>query len=119
MAHVVPPHDPGAVREALGMCAVRRAQEEGGGVDRPARDHHDVGRVGLPSPVALDLDRAHLPAGRAGVEFGDQLVSENLAKILAKQGKTEKAIDIYKKLVWKFPQKKAYFASQIESLKEK
>lgn len=52
------------------------------------------------------------------VEFGDDLVSENLAKIMIKQGKKEKAIDIYKKLIWKFPQKKAYFASQIENLKE-
>jgi len=51
------------------------------------------------------------------VEFGDDLVSENLAKVLIKQGKKDKAIDIYKKLIWKYPQKKAYFASQIDSLK--
>lgn len=49
--------------------------------------------------------------------FGEDLVSETLAKILAKQGKTAKALDIYKKLIWKFPQKKAYFASLIEDLK--
>jgi len=53
------------------------------------------------------------------VEFGEDLVSENLAKIMVKQGKMGKAIDIYKKLIWKYPQKKAYFASQIESIKEK
>lgn len=53
------------------------------------------------------------------VEFGDNLVSENLARVMIKQGKKNKAIDIYKKLIWKFPQKKAYFASQIDSLKEK
>ncbi len=53
------------------------------------------------------------------VEFGDNLVSENLARVLVKQDKKDKAIDIYKKLIWKFPQKKAYFASQIDSLKEK
>jgi len=53
------------------------------------------------------------------VEFGDNLVSENLARVMIKQGKKSKAIDIYKKLIWKFPQKKAYFASQIDSLKEK
>lgn len=51
------------------------------------------------------------------VEFGDDLVSENLAKVLIKQGRKSKAIDIYKKLIWKYPQKKAYFASQIDSLK--
>lgn len=49
--------------------------------------------------------------------LNDDLISENLAKILIKQGKKEKAIDIYKKLIWKFPQKKAYFATQIENLK--
>ncbi|MEX2335659.1 MAG: hypothetical protein WD555_00135 [Fulvivirga sp.] len=49
--------------------------------------------------------------------FNEDLVSENLAQIFIDQGKKEKAIDIYKKLIWKFPQKKAYFASRIEELK--
>jgi len=51
-------------------------------------------------------------------EFTEDLISENLAKIMITQGKTDKAIDIYKKLIWKFPQKKAYFATQIEELKK-
>ncbi len=49
----------------------------------------------------------------------DDVVSESLAKIYVKQKKTGKAIDIYKKLIWKFPQKKALFAAQIEKLKKK
>lgn len=49
----------------------------------------------------------------------EDLVSENLAVIFANQGKTAKAIDIYKKLIWKFPQKKASFAARIEELKKK
>jgi tetratricopeptide (TPR) repeat protein len=53
------------------------------------------------------------------VKFKDDIVSENLANIMISQGKTEQAIDIYKKLIWKFPQKKAYFATQIEELKKK
>lgn len=48
--------------------------------------------------------------------LGDDLLSENLAIILEKQGKYDRAIDIYKKLIWKFPQKKAYFAGRIEEL---
>jgi len=48
----------------------------------------------------------------------DDLVTENLALILVKQGKKEKAIEVYKKLIWKFPQKKAYFATQIEELQK-
>jgi hypothetical protein len=53
------------------------------------------------------------------VKFRDDIISENLANIMIKQGKLEKAIDIYKKLIWKFPQKKTYFATQIEELKKK
>lgn len=48
--------------------------------------------------------------------FKDGLVSENLANIMVSQGKVDKAVDIYKKLIWKFPQKKAYFAARIEEL---
>ncbi len=50
--------------------------------------------------------------------LNDNLVTENLANIFVAQGKTDKAIDIYKKLIWKFPQKRAYFAAQIEALKK-
>jgi tetratricopeptide (TPR) repeat protein len=53
-----------------------------------------------------------------GLTYETEIVSENLAVILAKQGKTEKAIDIYKKLIWKYPQKKSYFANRIEELKK-
>ena len=56
---------------------------------------------------------------KASSELKEDLVSENLAVIFAKQGKTNKAIDIYKKLIWKFPQKKASFAARIEELKKK
>jgi len=47
----------------------------------------------------------------------EDVLTESLAKIFLGQGKTDKAIEIYKKLIWKFPQKKAYFASQIEQIK--
>ncbi|HEY9049537.1 MAG TPA: hypothetical protein VIN08_26745 [Ohtaekwangia sp.] len=51
-------------------------------------------------------------------EFGDNVVSETLVEILIKQGKKDKAIEVLKKLIWKFPQKKAYFAAQIEDLRK-
>ena len=51
-------------------------------------------------------------------EFGDNIVSETLVEILIRQGKKDKAIEVLKKLIWKYPQKKAYFASQIEELKK-
>lgn len=48
--------------------------------------------------------------------YNENVVSETLAMILIKQGKKEKAIEVLRKLIWKFPQKKAYFAAQIEDL---
>ena len=52
-------------------------------------------------------------------KFHQDFVSENLASILAKQGKRKDAVGIYKKLMVKFPEKKAYFADQIDSLNTK
>jgi len=51
------------------------------------------------------------------VNVNDDLITENLAEIYLRQDKKEKAIEIYHKLIWKFPQKKAYFAEIIENLK--
>jgi predicted Zn-dependent protease len=51
-------------------------------------------------------------------EFGDNIVSETLVEILLRQGKKDKAVEVLKKLIWKFPQKKTYFAAQIEELKK-
>jgi hypothetical protein len=54
------------------------------------------------------------------IDKQETLVSESLAEIHAKQGKFDKAIEIYKKLSLQNPQKKAYFADKIDNLiKEK
>lgn len=49
-------------------------------------------------------------------DFGDNIISETLVKILLSQGKKDKAVEVLRKLIWKFPQKKSYFADQIEEL---
>jgi len=50
----------------------------------------------------------------------DGLASESLADIYIKQGKYDKAIDMFKKLSLRNPQKNAYFARKIEEvLKDK
>ncbi|MFZ5973045.1 MAG: hypothetical protein ACOYXA_15770 [Bacteroidota bacterium] len=48
----------------------------------------------------------------------DNIVSETLVEILLRQGKKDKAVEVLKKLIWKFPQKKAIFAAQIEELRK-
>jgi hypothetical protein len=47
-----------------------------------------------------------------------EIVTEAMAEVWAKQGKTEKAIDIYSKLSLQNPAKSAYFAGLIEQLKQ-
>ncbi len=66
-----------------------------------------------------DLPKDQRDLAQSSSQLRDDLVSENLAVIYARQGKTAKAIEIYKKLIWKFPQKKASFAAKIEELENK
>lgn len=47
------------------------------------------------------------------------IVSETLAKIMVKQNKILPAIEMYHKLILKYPEKKVYFAGIIKSLEEK
>jgi tetratricopeptide (TPR) repeat protein len=49
----------------------------------------------------------------------DDNVSEGLAKVLELQGKYDRAIEIYRKLSLINPEKSAYFAAQIQQLKNK
>ncbi len=51
-------------------------------------------------------------------DFSEHIVSETLVEILLQQGKKDKAIEVLKKLIWKFPQKKTYFAARIDDLKK-
>ncbi len=63
------------------------------------------------TPEATDLAEKNL-------SLTDNIVSETLVEILLRQGKKDKAIEVLKKLIWKFPQKKAIFAAQIDELKK-
>lgn len=56
-----------------------------------------------------DLARRSRPTGSG-------FVTESFAKILEKQGKLDKARDIYEKLMARNPEKKAYFAAKISEL---
>jgi tetratricopeptide (TPR) repeat protein len=56
-------------------------------------------------------------SSRAKVLPTDGLATESFAKILIRQGKLDKAIDIYEKLMLKNPKKNDYFAEKIAELK--
>jgi len=54
--------------------------------------------------------------GRVAQEGQGSIETEAFAKILIRQGKIEKAIDIYQKLILKKPEKKNYFAKKLSEL---
>ena len=76
-----------------------------GGSLKPSKTEDEV------PPPTEDLSKR-------STQFHENLISENLARILVRQKQYPKAIEIYKKLIWKFPQKKSYFADQIEEIKK-
>ena len=73
-------------------------------------------RRAMPTPAMPDTEaQADLSVRSTRAE--PDLASENLARILARQGKNERAIAVYERLMVKHPEKMAYFAAQIESLR--
>lgn len=56
---------------------------------------------------------------RKSAQDHEDLISETLARIYAQQGRYDKAIVTYERLSLKLPEKKAYFASLIEKLKNR
>ena len=52
------------------------------------------------------------------IQQSDDIVSETLAKLLAKQGSNKKAIQMYKRLSLIFPKKSSFFAKKIAKLKK-
>lgn len=56
---------------------------------------------------------------RKSVEEKEDIVSETLAGLLALQGHTQKAIQMYEKLCLIFPEKSSFFAQKIDKLKRK
>jgi len=55
-------------------------------------------------------------AKKRNLGFKGEIVSEGMAKIMVRQGKIERAIEIYEQLMLKKPEKKAYFAEKIKDL---
>ncbi|MBP5548157.1 MAG: hypothetical protein J6X58_04600 [Bacteroidales bacterium] len=57
--------------------------------------------------------------GKKSVRVDDSLDTETLAVVLEKQGKLERAIAVYEKLIVKYPEKSSTFALRISELKLK
>lgn len=72
-----------------------------------------AGATGTPPPATDQADLSVRNSAATPV-----LASESLAKIMVKQGKTAKAIEIYERLMAKQPEKMAYFAEQIQQLQQ-
>ncbi|SEI55474.1 hypothetical protein SAMN04487995_1329 [Dyadobacter koreensis] len=66
-------------------------------------------------PVSLDLT-GRVAQSNSSEPFGGGIETEAFAKILLRQGKRDKAIDIYQKLILKKPEKKDYFAKKLSEL---
>ncbi len=65
-----------------------------------------------------EIDEEVSKVATESVSFKQDMMTETLAKIYLKQGKTDKALEIYNTLLLKFPEKSAYFATQIEKIKK-
>jgi hypothetical protein len=71
--------------------------------------------ISTPSSDKLDTENK----AKKSSEDHDELVTETLAHIYVDQMLYHKAINTYKKLMLKFPEKSRYFADQIEQLERK
>ena len=57
-------------------------------------------------------------SAQKSVEESDDMVTETLAKIHVLQKNYSKAISAYEKLILLYPEKKTFFASRIEKIRE-
>lgn len=67
-------------------------------------------------PNRLDLSESREDISLNSIVENEDLVSETLASVYAGQKLYDKAIATYEKLILKFPEKSAYFASRIKEL---
>jgi len=65
----------------------------------------------------MTLEEAHVDLTKQSTMLNDNLLTESLAQIMLKQGRFDKAIDIYNRLQVKYPEKISYFAKVINELK--
>ncbi|HMN91166.1 MAG TPA: TRAP transporter large permease subunit, partial [Saprospiraceae bacterium] len=73
----------------------------------------------LPNPTEKERKAAQAAAlAMQSIIEKEEVISETLADLLARQGHQEKAIQMYERLSLQFPQKSTYFAARIQKLKQ-
>jgi len=77
---------------------------------------NDVRLKTTPLHMASDAD-LQVDLTQKSITFHDDLATETLAQILWQQGKLQRTLAIYEKLVLRFPEKKPYFTALMEKLK--
>ena len=66
----------------------------------------------------MSLEESHIDLTKESTILHDNLLTESLAQVMLKQGKFDRAIDIYRRLQLKFPEKGTYFSTLSEELKK-
>lgn len=75
-------------------------------------------QFGKPKESGQDSEYLQEDLATKKLKYQDEFATETLAALLFKQKKYERALDIYEKLSLKFPEKRTYFALQIQKIKE-
>lgn len=79
----------------------------------------DDPQIDIKKKALLESAQHQEDLARKSLEGSESFYTETMAKLLVKQGKVKKGLEIYKKLGLKFPEKSTYFAAQIEKIKSK
>lgn len=74
----------------------------------------DEPKISRFEPQAVEVGKVDL--SKRSTTENDDLITENMANIFVKQSKYKRAIEVYQKLILKYPEKETYFAEKIISL---
>lgn len=86
------------------------------GGDYFSQDAYDSVRSAQEAPAAPVSKKKDPSAVPQAMPLDDVYITETLAEIYAQQGYLEQAKNIYSKLILRYPEKSAYFATLIEKL---
>lgn len=106
---------PDALLHAYGVAHRPKAAPGPSSLDLINRFLKNQPRLKSPA-VRLSLAEEQTDLSVRSTSVAPQLASESLAKIMVRQGKIDKAIEIYERLMMRQPEKSAYFADQIQQL---